>query len=260
MATKTLVKKIAEFHEDYESEILEERSKKKDIYLENPKEALFFIFSYSFYQGRRDETSKNFEEKAKKVLEEFLAEDNILMVGKERIIDKNKLKTEYEVLYRKLKERGVNKEGDRLMVISLVNLIQSSEQKNILELLKEKIISKEVSEAYRILDNVWSIGQKIASFILRDVVYIYKLESYLKEPEDYYYLQPVDRWVYKVSREINLIEEYGDYNRKAKEIAKDITDKCFKFDVNPIHYNQGAWYVGTNSLKILLRNFSKEEK
>ena len=169
-----------------------------------------------------------------------------------RITDKDNLRTKYKGLYDLLKQNKVNKEGDRLMVISLVNFIQFNNGKNILHFLIEQIKSKKIAEAYQDLDGIWSIGPKIASLILRDVVYIYELENYLSD-EDYYFLQPIDTWVHNLSKRIELVDRIKIY----KVEAKDITDRCFELGVNPIHCNQGVWYVGSNSLKILLKNIDK---
>lgn len=250
MNTEGLVKKIAEFHRNYESEFLQDRINKKNLYLRDSNEALFFILSFSFYQGRRDELSREFETRAINTLNQFLKNKNILETSKKRIINKEGLKREYDELYQKLKENKVNKDGDRLMVISLINLIQSNSEKNILKFIIDKIKSNTISEAYKILDSVWSIGPKIASLILRDIVFIHELENYLKKPDDYYFLQPIDTWVHKLSYEIGMINKGKIY----KDEAKDITNKCFEFNISPIHYNQGAWYIGSNSLQVLLKN------
>jgi len=252
MNTKTLVRQIARFYKNYEEGFLKKRIKDKNDYLESPKSALFFVLSYSFYQGRRDEISSRFEERAKTTLESFLGNNNVLLYSSPRITDKNNLRIKYKGLYDSLKQSKVNKEGDRLMVISLVNFIQFNNKKNILYFLIEQIKSKKIAEAYRSLDGIWSIGPKIASLILRDVVYIYELENYLSD-EEYYFLQPIDTWVHNLSKRIELV----DRNKIYKVEAKDITDKCFKFGVNPIHYNQGAWYIGSNSLQVLLQNIDK---
>jgi len=250
MDTKTLVENIAKFHKNYKDEFLTDRIKKKDDYLKNSKDALFFILSYSFYQGRRDKISSQFEGRAKETLNQYFSENGeVLTTSTSRITSKDELKEKYRELYNKLKENKVNKEGDRLMVISLVNLIQSSSQKNILKFLIEKIKSNTMPEIYKTLDGIWSIGPKIASLILRDIVYIYELEKFLKK-DDYHFLQPIDTWVHKISKNIGLINKDKIY----KGEAKDITDKCFEFGVNPIYYNQGAWYIGAHSLQILLRN------
>jgi len=249
MDTKTLVKQIVKFHKNYEDEFLKERIKNKDAYLRTPKDALFFILSYSFYQGRRNKISSQFEERAKNAVNLFWESNNILSTSASKITNKDKLKDCYKDLYDKLKENEVNKEGDRLMIISLVNFIQSINQKNMVKFLIEEIESNAISEAYKNLDEIWSIGPKIASLILRNIVYIYELEKNLNK-NDYYFLQPIDTWVHKLSKTIGLINEDKIYEGE----AKDITDKCFKFEVNPIHYNQGAWYIGAHSLEILLRN------
>lgn len=252
MNTKNLVRQIARFYKNYESELLKEKIRDKNDYLKSPENASFFVLSYSFYQGRRDEISSIFEERAKTALESFLGNNNILLYSSPRITEKENLKTKYKGLYDLLIQNKVNKEGDRLMVISLVNFIQFINEKNILHFLIEKIRSKKIAEAYRNLDGIWSIGPKIASLILRDVVYIYELENYLSE-EEYYFLQPIDTWVHNLSKRIELVNNDKIY----RDEAKDITDKCFEFRVNPIHYNQGVWYVGSNSLKILLENIDK---
>lgn len=274
MDTKILVKKIVKFHKNYENENLKSRIERKSEYLKSPKDALFFILSLSFYQGRLDETSEKFEKKAKKALEEFFKETNpfsrsfrrIHIVkyteGKKKELNaseyEEELKPRYSELLENLKENGLNKRGDRLMVAGLINFIESNEEKNLVKMIIQKIKSKKLEEVYNELDDIWSIGPKIASLILRDIVYIYKLEPYLNK-ESYYYLQPVDTWVHQVSEKLELIdlEKAKDKNDKSKiyeDESKDITDKCFEFGVNPIHYNQGAWYVGKNSLKVLLKN------
>lgn len=252
MRANNLVRRIARFHKNYESRFLNEKTKNKTHYLKSPKDALFFILSTSFYQGRRDEISQQFERRAKATLNSFLEKNDIFASESSRITDKEKLKVRYKQLYELLKQERVNKEGDRLMVISLINFIQFNEEKNILKFLVDQIRAKKIMEAYVSLDGIWSIGSKIASLILRDVVYIYGLENYL-DRESYYLLQPIDTWVHQLSKRVGLV----DKNKIYKGEAKDITEKCFEFKTNPIQYNQGAWYIGSNSLEIVLKNINK---
>lgn len=253
---ESLIEKVAEFHEDYESKFLYNKIKNKENYLKSPKEALFFVLSCSFYQGRRDELSKRFEEKAIEFLSGLGNLDEILAKSENRIIERDGLRSRYVGLYNGLEDAKAGKGGDRLMVISLINLIQSNDEKNILRFLIEKIKSGKVAEAYKNLDDVWSIGQKIASLILRDIVYIYELENSLKGKEDYYFLQPIDTWVHQVSKKLGLTKKDKIYEGE----AKDLTNKCFELGVDPIHYNQGAWYIGSNSLEILLEEWTKKQK
>ena len=252
MKTENKIRGVAEFHKEYKDKFLDDRTKHKAEYEESPEKALFFILSYSFYQGRRDELSEKFEKNAKEALKKFLPENDPLSLVFERMTDKDVLKARYRELDSLLYQYGVKKGGDRLMVISLINFIQSSNEKNLISFLIKQIKSKKVAEAHNKLDSIWSIGPKIASLILRDVVYIYELETYLNK-EDYYFLQPIDTWVHKISKELELIGEDKIYRGE----AKDITDKCFELEINPIHYNQGAWYIGSNSLQILLENIDQ---
>lgn len=263
MDTRTLVKQIAKFYKNYEDEFLKERIENKDSYLSTPKDALFFILSYSFYQGRRDELSERFRESAEKALEEFFKETDPFSSSFERIHKKGLKSTEYEKELKQgdsrllrlldiLEVNKVNKRGDRLMVASLINFIESNKEKNLVKMIIQEIESKNISEAYKKLDSIWSIGSKIASLTLRDVVYIYELEDYL-DKESYYYLQPIDTWVHKLSKELRLIDKDKIY----RDEARDITNKCFELGINPIHYNQGAWYIGSNSLQILLKNIDR---
>lgn len=251
MSVRNSAEKISSFHHRYKKKYLADRIENKNQYLKSSEKAFEFITSYSFYQGRRDEVSEDFEEKAKAVMIPLMKKRDIFPYYSKRIADREGLKKKYSQLYRLLEDGGVNKEGDRLMVVSIVNFIQSIEEQNILARLIGLIRSRRVAEAYNQLDSIWSIGPKIASLILRDIVYIYELEKYL-EKSDYYYLQPVDTWVHQISKLIRLVKEDEIY----KEESKDIVDKCHRMKVNPIHYNQGAWYLATNSHEIILRNIN----
>lgn len=249
MEDSNLIERISKFHKSYEKKYLIKVIKNKDHFLTKPIEGLLYVLSYSFYQGRRDELSKKFMERAIKVVEDFLSKNSIIYENHERVIEKNELILKYKELYELLKSGSVNKKGDRLMVISLVNLTSSNEEKNILRYLIDLIMSGKIESAYNTLDSIWSIGRKIASLILRDIVYIYELESSLCK-EDYQFLQPIDTWVHKLSQRLGLVASDKIYNNE----GKDISEKCLELGINPIHYNQGAWYIGSQSLKIVLKS------
>ena len=254
MNLRTKFKKIAQFHKGYARDFLYTKASSRDSYLGSNIKGLFFVFSYCFYQGRRDELSERFQKLAQKAFKLFIKQEkiNILDLSVKRIYDKEKLIRRYDKLYKILKEEGVNKEGDRLMVISVINFIQSNEEKNIVRFLIRKIKERKVAEAYDELDSIWSIGGKIAALILRDIVYIYKLEKFLASA-DYCFLQPVDTWVHQISQELKLTK----HKYICPEEAVDLAKSCLKVKVNPIHFNQGAWYLGANSTRILLENLEK---
>lgn len=248
------IKTVAEYHKDYSQHILGERLQKRDTYLDDAKEALFFIFSLCFYQGRRDEVSKVFENRARFAFESYLSKyANVFSRSSERVYDKGSLKTKYSELDKTLQSHKVNKEGDRLMVLSLLNYSQAVANGNIVKHIVQRIRLREVHETYKEIDQIWSIGPKITALILRDIVYIYRLEDNL-EKEDYNYLQPVDTWVHQIATKLCMTNPLKKRIYNNENI--DITQKCLEIGVNPIHFNQGAWYLGANSLKILLENLN----
>jgi hypothetical protein len=104
MKTKTLVKRIAKFHNNYEREFLKERVRNKTHLLNSPKDALFYILDYSFYQGRRDEISAKFKQRAKATLASIFENNDILLSGSSRITSKEKLKIKYKKLDKLLTE------------------------------------------------------------------------------------------------------------------------------------------------------------
>jgi len=89
-----------------------------------------------------------FEERARATVESLLGNNNVLLYSSPRITDKDNLRIKYKGLYDSLKQSKVNKEGDRLMVVSLVNFIQFNNEKNILHFLIGQIKSKKIAEAY----------------------------------------------------------------------------------------------------------------
>jgi hypothetical protein len=246
---------VAKFHKVYEARVLADRLARKDVYLQDPHQALFLIFSHCFYQGRRDPLSEKFHKIAEDTCRDFFIEhDYVLQESAQRITKKETLKSKYDHFERLLHSCGLNKEGDRLMVISLINFIQSCPEKNILCHIIERIQSQQLAQIYRELDDVWSIGPKISSLILRDIVYMYQLEEYFKDVNSYSYLQPVDTWVHQVAEKLGMIpSEKNIYQGE----AVDITRKCLEAGVNPIHFNQGAWYLGARSIDIVLENLDR---
>jgi hypothetical protein len=246
---------VARFHKVYEARVLADRLAKKDIYLLDPHQALFLIFSHCFYQGRRDPLSEKFHRIAEDVCRDFfIKHDRVLQESAQRIVRKEALKSKYDHLEGLLHSRGLNKEGDRLMVISLINFIQSCQEKNILRYVIERIQSQQISQIYRELDDVWSIGPKISSLILRDTVYMYQLEAYFKDANSYSYLQPVDTWVHQVAEKLGMVPSGKNVYQGE---ALDITQKCLEVGVNPIHFNQGAWYLGAKSIDVVLENLDR---
>ncbi|MEO0304715.1 MAG: hypothetical protein ABIM64_05585 [candidate division WOR-3 bacterium] len=91
------------------------------------------------------------------------------------------------------------------MVSSTICFISKlkSDEFNIVKYTLKKIKSKEIEDLYKELKEIKSVGDKIASFFLREVVCIWNLESKIDECQQIY-LQPIDTWVEKILEKIEI--------------------------------------------------------
>jgi len=87
------------------------------------------------------------------------------------------------------------------------------------------IEEENIEKAYNELKSVISIKDKIASFILRDIVLLYNLEDKVSEI-DQVFIQPIDTWLRKIALAM--------MNKKLKEAKISIAK-----------FNAGAWYYST---------------
>lgn len=91
------------------------------------------------------------------------------------------------------------------------------------------------------------ISVKIASFIIRDTVWLWGLEKRVR-PKDKLYLQPIDRWVRRIAKIL-----WPKFNREKEVneliIAKRISEACESFDMSNVEFNQGAWYFASQEVR-----------
>lgn len=217
--------------------------------------ALIFFFDRAFYQGRSNTLSGYFERATISALESALGGSS----SDEKLSSLKKLShwlhpeqwkrkenPLWEALSRKYnidgnKEYRTGRERDKEMVLDSLRFVLSDcKDCNILEHSIQQIQNQNIGDLSRKLHSITSVGDKIASFFLRDTVFVYELEAYLKA-EDYYYLLPIDTWVRKVVDKLGM-----------KVNAKDMAITCQQNGVSPIRFNQGAWYLGFHSLDVLL--------
>ncbi|MDY6892883.1 MAG: hypothetical protein SVO26_04095 [Chloroflexota bacterium] len=217
--------------------------------------ALIFFFDRAFYQGRSDKISSYFEQATIKAMDSVLpgssSEERLLSLEKlGDWLDREKWGSQGNPLWDALckkydigegKKYGTGRESDRKMVLSSLNfIVNHCDNYNILEHSIQNIQNGEIVMLSNKLHDIFSIGDKITSLFLRDTVFLYSLETYLK-PEDYYYVLPVDTWVRKIADKLGI-----EANAKAMAIA------CQQNNVSPIKFNQGAWYLGSHSFSELL--------
>lgn len=100
-------------------------------------------------------------------------------------------------------------------------------------------------EAHKQLKTVWGIGDKIASFYLRDIFWLGSNLSPaepLTKIDNLYLIQPVDIWVERAAKAI------GCEKKSKKEIAKYILSFEQELRLPPGGGNIGFWMLGSNYL------------
>ncbi|MDY6894580.1 MAG: hypothetical protein SVO01_04055 [Thermotogota bacterium] len=103
----------------------------------------------------------------------------------------------------------------------------------------------QLKEAHRQLKTVWGIGDKIASFYLRDIFWLGNNLSPNKpvtEIDNLYLIQPVDIWVERAAKAIGCEEE------SKTKIATSIASFEHELGLPPGGGNIGFWMLGSNYL------------
>ena len=104
-----------------------------------------------------------------------------------------------------------------------------------------------VKEACKKIKGINGIGQKIASFYLRDLkeYHILKEEDEVEiEPKDRWLLQPIDIWVRRMVKE-DIETTTPKSKIEDEEIARTIVDLSLENNLNPERVNMGMWFFGS---------------
>jgi len=252
-------------------------------------EALKFFFNHTFMRGRNDELSGKYLNHTLSVLEdlfEITSKDleksySILMLNskfydKTQVIDfkgqmnvRNCLDINIRDKFNDSIARGnktvsllvsvansikdpkqqipLGNDLDLVMVLDVLDFISNENRKNIYKYLKDTIQEDGLSSAYRQLVNLSGIGDKLASFTLRDICL---LNPSLKI-DDYELVFPIDTWARQVSEKIFKYEN-------DTEIKGFFIKQCAK-DFNFLKVSAGIWYIGANSLELLISLYKKQD-
>ena len=114
------------------------------------------------------------------------------------------------------------------------------DEPNIIKLIE----SKKIDKARGFLKSIRGIGDKLSAFIMRELYdsFGYWKKDVDKDPNKFYHLQPVDRWVRRLSKLIWETTLSKNHDTASKEIVK----LCLNEDVNPVKFNQGAWFISSH--------------
>jgi len=281
-----IIKNIAKFGDKYCQDFLDWDKNKLET---NWWYALNFFFDHSFMRGRRDELSGKYEDFVIQVLGDYLKvnenidvsyrklkraikylDKNIILKFKEcRGIDGRKNAIDQEDFSREVenknpiiklfltktkidgKEIHLGNDKDIMMVLDVLNLISSDEKKkNLYVHIKNLLIKSDVDEAYNQLNELAYIGDKLAALVIRDII--------LMNPNDFKNVDfdikkafPVDTWVEQVAKKLGYKKD------NIEELKECLIDECKEIGVNPMKFAAGLWYLGMNSLDILIDNLGE---
>lgn len=231
-----------------------EHLKKKDI------QELKNILKLKKELGKKDENiekgNENLEESKKKIKENPIIE-SLTTPKKIKVKWDNKPYT---------KEISLENEVDIIMVLDVLKFISDDDnKKNIYQYLKKTIIgnaaSKEsgIKTAYDKLTKIEYIGDKLAAFIIRDIILLINPDIEIKY-DDYKLIFPVDTWVTKIAHKLGCSSsEDAIKHFFIEKCIKDTSTDSAKV-VKVAKVAAGLWFFGYNSLDILIENCLKNNR
>ena len=261
LGQENIMSKIVHFGERFEREYLcKEYLSCKNVDVgqleESWWEALKFFLTRIFYQGRRDDISVRVEKKALEVLGRYF--DDPLEREKSfhtlKASSWNQLKVALQAVIGKGK---VGRGRDIDMIIDTFEFISRLPDKNIVRYSGEMIKNNKLEQLWYGLqkskskDGIRSVGKKIASLYLRDLVTILSLEQEVSNDQQIF-LQPIDTWVKQIANKIGIEETKDDM-----KLRKMVIERCRRVNQSAIKFNEGVWYIGSHSLDILLEILMK---
>lgn len=283
MTELVFIQKIEDYGRIYERKLLDTFQDEK--LSSDWWEALKFVFSRTFMRGRRDELSNEymfftFDALGKEFQIDSLSRDGAFrrLKEKERLydssiitkfIEKNKLNKKNSLKHKDFNSDVVNKNdmirlltteknvkvfwGDKhyekklylgnqediMMVLDILKMV--SIEKNIYAYIKKMIYNAGIEYSYNKLNEIRAVGDKLSTFVLRDVCMLDRNIPIKK----YKFVFPIDTWVNQIAKKI-------DCTGQINEIKTCLIKKCQEVECDPILFAAGLWYVGFNSLEILL--------
>jgi len=100
-----------------------------------------------------------------------------------------------------------------------------------------------IQTPFNILTMIRGIGPKIASFYLRDLVYIMNID--LANIQNRTLLQPIDTWV---KRTVEILTNDENMNNR-QQIAEWVVSNCLENNINPERVNMGMWFFCSQIVK-----------
>ncbi len=241
-----LFKAILTYGARYRQEYLFEKYSCEYL-LDDWREALMFFFGRACYQGRRDTLSAKVYEAAKDVLMPVLPLDAIF---DNTHLEKWKIELDKRIGPCKGK---AGKTRDVDMIISTLMYLNRLPQRNIIAYSVSSIRAHKTEDLYNELQRqknalgIIQVGEKVASFYLRDLVTLFSLETLIPQ-SSLQCLQPIDTRVRQLAYKMKIV----DIGANDSKIREAIIKLCIDRHASSLLFNQGAWYASMHSFSLLL--------
>lgn len=161
---------------------------------------------------------------------------NIIWHKFSKLLNNQGLNPKNNPLYPSTNPNNLQRIGNRLSIIEIVlqNKIVDQDLTFASYLQHQIQLTNNIQNAFNFITRIRGIGNKIASFYLRDLVDVNLID--LRNVQNREFLQPVDIWV---ERTIRIL---SNQNLNKVAIAKWIVDNSLMNNLNPEHVNMGIWF------------------
>ncbi len=248
---------IAGFAKKYKDEYLSVWKNSLKKHMTSWLDSFDFFLLHIYAQGRNDTLSTRYWKAAVKALSSYFRKDqediNFKLekawknnwIPHAPVWDEKDYMHKENQIWEQLAEYRAGKQRDQLMVLDALRFIYGIPDHNIIPYTIQKIKTGQIEEHFNEIDSIYQVGEKTASFYLRDTCMLYNLDELVKESECVF---PIDTWVEQICKSIGVADETDD----KKTIRLKILKLCSKTNIKPSDFNAGAWYCGKYSYDLML--------
>lgn len=283
MIDSTIIKNLEAFGDRYCCRYLDLW---RDDIAENWWTAFRFFYNHTFMRGRKDQLSEEYFRHAMDVLKEYFClqdnpgEEDFLKLVRHRdqfnkdfndimnfkkglgrkqtanSIQDRSFHNEIVVIHPLVDkllgktsiggQRSLNNDKDLLMVLSSLSfLTRQGMPANVHNYILNELKLGNANSVAKDIQEIYAVGDKLSAFILRDII----LLNPALRVEHQSLAFPIDTWVVKIAKKLGC--KSGDH----QEVRTYFIDGLEGMSVAKVA--AGLWYLGFNSLDILLMNLDK---
>lgn len=233
----------------------------------NAQQANWEFINTFFYRGRRDEISFRFAEAGKLLVERYFGdqyekrlssfdEANFITFLEE---EKLEIPADYNDRYEKTFDTSTDNKFklelankyDKQMLVSALSFLNSIYKEtgdpNILKYCLKEINSGNIPALYRKLLSIYYVGPKLAGLYLRELKFLLPKEIDIPKNQLHKFF-PVDTWVRQIAPFIGITDYDND-----KQLIESIYELCNRKHIDFLKFNAGAWYLGSNPMRIFFK-------